>query len=442
MDLHLEPAATLKEERPTASLLEQARIFSLLYDIGKELTAILDLDTLLRRVGERVKLLVDCDLFNVMILKPETNRLECVLSLKFAERVHGHRVLALGEGLCGTTALERKPIRVSDVSSDPRYISCACNANVQSELVVPIIVQDRVLGVLDLESLKPDAFTEEHEQMLVTLASTVGIAYENASLYDQLRRAEQHRKEDMQRAREVQELLLPKETPRMPGIDVAALYLPAQELGGDFYDFVQYGDEGLAIAVGDVAGKGPAAALLASLGVGILREHAIHQPAVPAEMLADLNGHLQIPGNNGRFIAMVFGLYNPQTRELALANAGFPQPFVISNGRVRILELAGTPLGLLPDSTYDSISLRLAPGDAIVFCSDGVLEQTNASEEEYGIERMISRLAEMSNSSTAEQIAAGIASSVDQHAHGNSCGDCSDDRTIVVLRVKPDSVAS
>ena len=179
MDLYAQSAAMLNEKRLTASLLEQTRVLTLLYDIGKELTSILDRDSLLRKVGERAKQLINYDLFSVMVINPQTQRLESALSLKYDEGIHGHRTLALGEGICGTAAMERRPIRVSEVSKDPRYIRCDLDAGVQSELVVPLIAQDRVLGVLDLESLSPGAFTEDHEQMLATLASIVAIALEN-----------------------------------------------------------------------------------------------------------------------------------------------------------------------------------------------------------------------------------------------------------------------
>jgi phosphoserine phosphatase RsbU/P len=435
MESFAQSAATKNERSLAASILEQARILSLLYDIGKELTSILDRDTLLRKIGQRVKSLVDYDLFNVMVLNPDTNRLEHALSLRYDERVDVQQTLALGEGLCGTAALDRKPIRVNDVSTDPRYVLCEVGIGVRSELVVPLIVQDRVLGVLDLENLEPNSFSEAHEQMLSMLASIVAIALENACLYDELRRVEQHRKKDLRRAQEVQELLLPKETPQIPGLDIEAIYIPAQELGGDFYDFLPYGNGCMAVAVGDVSGKGPAAALLASLGIGILREHAMHQPTSPAEMLVDLNGHLQGPGAGGQFIAMVFGVYNPQTRELSLANAGFPPPLLISAGHVKSLNLFGTPLGLLPDSTYDHVTLHLEPGDTVVFCSDGLTERTNAAEEEYGTERLISKLIETSKCTTAGQLAASIVKSVDQYASDNLRIDHKDDCTVVVLHV-------
>lgn len=414
----------------------QTQILTLLQEIGKELTSILDLDELLRTVGKRVKELVDYDIFNVMLLNDLTQRLEHAFSLQYDQRITLKRTLALGEGLCGTAALERVPIRVNKVSSDPRYVRCEATMYVESELVVPLIAQDRLLGVLDLESLRPNAFSEDHEQMLTTLASTVAIALENARLYDQLRRAEQRRKEDLERAREVQQLLLPSVPPAVPGLDIATHYLPAQELGGDFYDFLPYADGRLAIAVGDVAGKGSAAALLAALGVGILREHAVHSPAPPAEMLADLNGHLQIPGGKGRFIALSLGVYDPATHELTIANAGFPRPLLVRDGNASSVDVTGVPLGILPNSTYESARLRLKPGDIVVFCSDGIHEQTNGFEEEYGIERLLSHLSGASECASAEQIAANIAHSIDEYSRdGASRRRNVDDRTIVILRV-------
>ena len=419
---------------PTGTM-DQAQVLALLYDIGKELASILDLEALLRTVGERVKLLVDYDLFSVLLLNTETQRLEHTFALRYDQRIHLRSTLALGEGLCGTAALKREPIMVNRVGSDSRYVRCEDGMEVESELVIPLIVKDRVLGVLYLESITPDAFTTDHERMLTTLASTVAIAVENARLYEQLRRAEQRKTQDLERAREVQQLLLPKEMPLLPGVEIAARYLPARELGGDFYDFLPYTAGCTAIAVGDVAGKGSAAALLAALGVGILREHAVHHPSQPHDLLADLNGHLQVTGSNGQFIAMVFAVYDPTKRELCLASAGFPPPILLRDKKATLVPVRGVPLGLLPDSTYESISVPLRPGDVVVFCSDGIHEQTNESEEEFGIQRLLSRLAATGECSTADGIADDIVGALDKHAGTATRREWNDDRTIVVLRV-------
>ncbi len=433
------PPLLMDEALPLPGTMDQAQILSFLYDTSKELASILDLEALLKTVGERVKLLVDYDLFSVLLLNNETKRLEHVFALRYDQRIQLRSTLALGEGLCGTAALKREPIMANRVASDSRYVRCEDGMEVAAELVIPLIVKDRVLGVLDLESITPDAFTMDHERMLTTLASTVAIAVENARLYDQLRRAEQRKTRDLERAREVQQLLLPKEMPFLPGVEIAARYLPARELGGDFYDFLPYGSGCSAIAVGDVAGKGSAAALLAALGVGILREHAVHHPSQPHDLLADLNGHLQVTGSHGQFIAMVFAVYDPAKQELCLANAGFPQPILLRDKRATPIPVKGVPLGLLEDSAYESITVPLRPGDVIVFCSDGIHEQTNESEEEFGVQRLISRLAEIGECSTADRIADDIVGALDEHAGTAARHEWNDDRTIVVLRVANDA---
>jgi sigma-B regulation protein RsbU (phosphoserine phosphatase) len=133
---------------------------------------------------------------------------------------------------------------------------------------------------------------------------------------------------------------------------------------------------------------------------------------------------------------MAFAVYDTASRELCLASAGFPKPLLVRNGRAELVDVSGVPLGLFPDSTYESKRLNLVPGDVIVFCSDGVHEQTNALDEEFGINRLVSRLAEARDGTTAERIAEDIVRAIDEHAGENAaCRECMDDRTIVILRI-------
>ncbi len=415
---------------------EQTRILALLHEIGKDLSSILNFEALLLAAGERVRRLVNFDILSVMLLDEETKRLEAVFSLRYDERVHLRTKLALGEGLCGTAALERNPIRVNNVDLDPRYVRCEIGLPIKSELVVPLIAKDRLLGVLDLESLEANAFTEGHELMLVILASTLAIAVENARLYDELKRAEQRMARDLERARVVQQALLPAEAPVIPGIDVAARYIPALELGGDFYDLLPYGGNRLAVAVGDVAGKGAAAALLAALGIGLLREHAVQHPCAPEEMLAEINRHLQATCANNQFVTMAFAVYDAATRELCIANAGFPLPVLVRDGAAVPLSVSGIPLGLFPASAYDPLRLKLEPGDIVAFCSDGIHEQTNPSEEEFGAARLAHLLAHTESGNSADTVAGDILEAITRHAGESAeCAECHDDRTIVVLRI-------
>jgi sigma-B regulation protein RsbU (phosphoserine phosphatase) len=153
-------------------------------------------------------------------------------------------------------------------------------------------------------------------------------------------------------------------------------------------------------------------------------------------MLADLNGHLLVPGGNGRFIALAFSVYDPGQHSLTVANAGFPPPLLVRDRMAVAIDVGGVPLGLLPESTYESVRVQLEPGDMVVFCSDGIHEQTNPLEEEFGVERLLSQLAETGDCATAGRVAENIARSIEEHA-GRRAGGCQfvDDRTIVILRV-------
>ena len=419
-----------------ANASEQTRILTLLHEVGQELASILDLDDLLRAAGERVRRLAKYDIFSVMLLNRETGRLDHTFSLRYDERIQLRTTLALGEGLCGTAAAERKPVRVNAVERDPRYIRCETGLAVRSELVVPLIAKDRLLGVLDLESLEPDAFTEGHELMLVTLASTLAVALENARLYEELKRAEQRMARDLERAREIQRALLPSDKPDVRGVEIAARCVPALEVGGDFYDLLPYGDDRLAIAVGDVVGKGSGAALLAALGIGLLREHAAQHPCAPEEMLVEINRHLQMALVNGQFVTLAFAVYDAAKREICIANAGFPLPVLIRNGTALPLAVRGVPLGLFTPSSYDPLRLQLQSGDIVVFCSDGIHEQANGSGEEFGLPRLLSHLARTRDSHSADKIAEDILDAATEHSGELAgCNECRDDRTVVVLRV-------
>lgn len=413
-------------------LLEQAQTLALMDDVSRELTAILDLEELLRRIAQRVKRLIDYQLFCVMLWNEQTQLLEHSFSLRYDERIVEKGGFPLGYGLCGTAALLRQPVRVPEVALDPRYVHCGHGVEVHSELVVPLLVQDRLIGILDLESTSRGAFTAHHERMLTTLASPVAIALENARLYERVRENERRLQHDLAMAREVQQQLL-RDAPRgVPGLDLAVGYLPARELGGDFYDFLPYGDGRLAIAVGDVAGKGTAAALFGSLAVGILREHAVGHPCPPAEMLEMMNRRLQQPCLDSRFVAMAFAVYDARARSLALANAGFPRPLLMRNGRVERIAAEGVPLGLLPDVRYEEKTLTLDPSDLVVFCSDGIHEAMNGREEEFGLERLGAMVAKLAQDGSAREIADGILRAMEEHA-GSSRGP-GDDCTVVVLK--------
>ncbi len=427
-------ANAIENARLYENLREQTRTLSLLHEVSRELTSILEREQLFRKIAQIVKRLIDFQLFCVMLWDEETQRLEHTFSLRYDERITEKGGFPLGYGICGTAAALRQSIRVPNVHLDPRYVRCGHGVEVRSELAVPLVFKDRLIGVLDLESTEYNAFSEQHEQMLSTLASYIAIALENARLYEKLREDEQQLEEDLSMAREIQKGLLPEVPAHLPGLDVAVAYQPALHLGGDIYDFLPYADGRWAITVGDVAGKASAAALYGALAVGIMRSHVVHHPCEPTEMLARMNEQLRQPRLDNRFVALLFSLYDPRGKSLTVANAGFTRPWLVRGDRAEQIAVDGVPLGMLPGVSYEQKKLALHGGDVAVFCSDGLHECMNHRAEEFGAGRLQAMLEEMAGGS-ARDIADELIRATDSYAARK--GEQADDRTVVVLKVRP-----
>lgn len=418
---------------------EQAQSIALLYEISHELTSILDREELLRRIAERVKKLVDYHVFAVMLWNESTQMLESVFSQRYENALPSRVQMPLHQGITGTAAAERRTIRVVDVRLDPRYMSCGEEVEVRSELVVPLLLRDRLVGVLDLESTKPHAFSAEHERLLNILGSYIAVALENSRLFEDARENQARMMNDLETAREIQRQLLPSGAKEIPGLDLATAYVPARELGGDFYDLLPYGVGRLAIANGDVSGKGTAAALYGSLAIGILRELVHDNEISPSEMLEQLNSRLLAARLDARFIAMQFAVYDAALRELTIANAGGTLPLLIRNRDVTEINVAGMPLGLLPEAEYEQVTLSLSPGDVVVFASDGIHESMNKEQEEYGVDRLMGLLSTVTSADPGYKVAQRIIKATDEHTGPGRLPH--DDRTLLVLRVTDDTEA-
>lgn len=418
---------------------EQAQSMALLYEISHELTSILDREELLRRIAERVKKLVNYHVFTVMLWNESEQILESVFSQRYEDALPSRFQMPLHQGITGTAAAERRTIRVVDVRLDPRYVSRGEEVEVRSELVVPLLLQDRLVGVLDLESTVPQAFSAEHERLLNILGSYIAVALENSRLFEEARQNQTRLMDDLETAREIQRQLLPSGAKEIPGLDLATAYVPARELGGDFYDLLPYGVGRLAIANGDVSGKGTAAALYGSLAIGILRELVHDNEASPSEMLGELNSRLLAARLDARFIAMQFAVYDAALRELVIANAGGTLPLLVRNGEVSEINVAGMPLGLLPEAEYDEVRLNLSPGDVVVFASDGIQESMNRDKEEFGIDRLKALLATTNPNDPGYKVAQRIVKATDEHTGAGRLPH--DDRTLLVLRVTDETEA-
>ena len=421
-------AQAIENARLYTRVSRQAQTLSVLNEVAVELTSILDLDPLLERVGQLLRRLIDYQMFTVMLLDEKGEFLITRYAWRFGHTHAPKRRISISSGLVGAAVREWRPINVPDVRKDPRYLEM--NPETRAELIVPLFYKGRVIGVLDLEHTRTSFFNDEHMHMLTTLAAQVAISIENARLYQAVRRQEAQLERDISMAREVQLRLLPPIAPSHPHAEMAVRFLPARTIGGDLYDFIEYGDNRTAIVLGDVSGKAAPAALFAALVSGIMRSAATQQPD-PAQMLATLNDALQERKLDSQYVTLLFALWNDETRTLQVANSGAVQPIVCRQGKSSVVRAEGFPLGLFADVSYDEYNLTTEPGDAIVFISDGISDAENDQEEMYGDERLSAVLC-ANRGLPAADIAEAILADVTGFQGGH---DRFDDETIIVLRV-------
>jgi sigma-B regulation protein RsbU (phosphoserine phosphatase) len=252
-------------------------------------------------------------------------------------------------------------------------------------------------------------------------------------LYHEAHENEARLVDDLDIAREVQQQLLPRITVAYPGLDLAAACIPARELGGDFYDLLPYGSGRLAFALGDVSGKGTAAALLGALTIGILRAYTVDYPCAPVELLAALNERIYAARLNARFVAMLFAVFELNARQLTIANSGNPYPLLLRKGRIEEIPLSGIPLGLMACARYEPLSLDVQRGDTVVFVSDGILECQNRKNEAFGTERLAAVLTSLPSDASAEEISSAILSATDVFSDYPTTFH--DDRSLIVIRI-------
>jgi serine phosphatase RsbU (regulator of sigma subunit)/ubiquinone/menaquinone biosynthesis C-methylase UbiE len=418
---------------PSARSIDKLTAMRFLAASARDLNSSLRLDEVYAKIAERVRRFVDYHLFCVMLWNERTRLLDFNYSLCFGEHIPLAGGFPLGHGLSGTAALERRPVRVDNVLEDNRYVRHRHpEVEIRSELVVPLVVRDRLVGVIDLESTEFGAFTEDHEQLISSLARHIAIAVDNARLHETVLANEERMDNELTTARAIQKGLLPSQPPEIDGVDIGLAYSPATALAGDFYDFLPLDDGRFAFAVGDVAGKATPAALYGSLAVGIIRGHALRQVHVhdPGTMLEHVNEHLVRLDIEGRFAVMAYGILNMESRELKVGNAGFPFPLLLRGSEIRRFDMPGLPLGVDADTQYPSLSIPFETGDVLVFCSDGFADCEDRDGNAFGEDRLEKLLRDHSTL-PAREIAAELLRATDEHAAG---APVTDDRTAVIFR--------
>jgi phosphoserine phosphatase RsbU/P len=430
----IENARLFEQERGYVTTLET------LADVSREFGSILNVDELLTRIANLTRRVIDYRTFGILLVDEDTQELEMKVAVRYGSSVESPRV-KVGAGLVGYSALHKEVVLVPDVTLDSRYINLV--TDVRSELVIPLVAKDRCIGVFDLESPELNAFSKHHVQILTLLASQAAVAIDNARLYETIQKNEVRLEKEVRFAQRVQSALLPTDLPkRMKGVEVAARFDPARELGGDFYDFLSPEPNHLVVAVGDVSGKGVPAALYSAFAGELVRSRTFRrrytlERSSPAGVLASINTILHQRQLEEYYCTLCYAAFDFKRRIVTLANSGLPYPIRCRSAdradpsHATSIELAGVPLGAFPGSSYDEVSFDLAMGDIFVLCSDGVFEARDSHGEEFGSVRL-RQVVEAAFQGSAHDIVDAVFSAV-QEFRGETPPN--DDMTAVAIRI-------
>ncbi len=402
-------AVAIENARLFQRVRTQADTLLLLSEVGRETGAILEVEELLRRAAEQTKRVIDYQILSIMLYDEEQKVFRHRVDVKHGHRVQGKLRANASEGIVGAAATLKEPVLVPDVTVDPRYLMV--NPETRSELAIPMMHKGKVIGVLDLESPQLNYFTEDHVQTLSILAANLA--------------------RDLQAAKRIQGALLRPVPTEDYGLEMAARYLSAREVCGDLYEFLRYGPQQLGIALGDVSGKGTAAALYGAVAIGIMRSLA-PQKLQPAEMLKQMNQLVGERRIEGRFMTACFATWQKGRQKLRVANAGQSQPLLYKEGRCGKIELTGFPMGIFEEVTYDEWGVTLESGNILVFHSDGIAETMNSEGQFFGTTRLM-KLIEQQHEASATEIADVILREVDWFTQN---APLADDRTLVVAKVR------
>jgi sigma-B regulation protein RsbU (phosphoserine phosphatase) len=397
MATHLITAPPVNDLQPSQDVTDD--LLLRLQKASQKIGSVLDLDQLIDRIVEEVACSFGLAEANVYLHQEDRSELTLV-------GVHGCRIHGKGdrlkvgeEGMAGYVAATGQMRYAPDVRKDQYYIGC--EASTLSEVAIPLHVEDRLVGVFVASHTRLNAFQPQQLKLMQALCSHIAVAVQNAHMFQMERQERERMTRDAQEARAIQQALLPKCSPYIPGFAISGLCIPAGAVGGDWYDFIPMENGLWALVLADVSGKGTAAALLMSATRGILRALA-EACCTPREVLERLNRFLVEDFPPARFVTMLYAVFDPATRILTFANAGHLQPLLIQGGTAQFLSTdEGMPLGL-SSGVFSEAQVELVPGSRLLFYSDGITEAENPDDEEYGAQRLIDHL--LQPAATAESL--------------------------------------
>ena len=418
--------------RASSTVLEleqRLRQLTLLQEAVRKVNSTLDLDQLLSEIVVDLAEAFGCNRTCLLLLNEAGSELEIIAIHGFDTVQKGDRFKRGKEGMVGHVSVTGEPMYAPDVRCNQFYFNC--EPSTLSEVAIPLYCKQRLIGVMDAQSPQLAGFSPEQLQLLTAFADSIASAIENARLF----RAERLQKErilnEQDEARMIQSALLPLSHPSLPGYKIEGNCVQVRAVGGDWYDYVPIDDHRVGIVLGDVCGKGMAAALLMSATRSIVRRN-ITGGCSPSDVLRGVNASLRADFPPGRFVTLIYAVLDAGRHTVTFANAGHLPPVVRRGADCSCVSTdSGLPLGIF-DSDFSESQVQMDRGCSIVFYTDGIVETTDAAGNEYGLSRLSRALAMDSPS------ARGLTDDVIHYSRGQSLAD---DATVVLIHRSADGVS-
>ncbi len=416
-------------EQENRRLRRAVEELSILNELSREIGASLDSDEIMNRIIKRsLKALGTAQ--GVVTLVDEEHREPMRTLIRTRSDSAEDFTFHLDEAILGWILLNRQPIVINDPLNDHRFSGVKWDERIRNVISAPLLARSRLIGAVTLYNKKAaSGFSEEDRRLLAIIATQSAQVVETARLYEE-ERAFLRIREEMRLAAEIQQKLLPEESPHVPGYELAGRSIPAQSIGGDYFDYLVLGSQRVGACVADVSGKGlPAALMMANVQAALRANAAMHSSA--AECLTALNRLLYRSMRRGTFVTLVYGILDAETHVVDLANAGHNRPLLCrADGSAERIDTAGFLVGGLADVDIPCVSIRMNRGDVLFLYSDGVSEAMNDDRDEFGEERLIATLTG-ARKGTAEEIVEAIINAVGAHVRD---ADPHDDVTLCVVK--------
>lgn len=422
----LSPEVIQEENRRLRRAVEE---LSILNDLARAISASLDSQEIMSTIIRRSLRAVHAEQGVITLVDHQSADTMKTLVRAMVSSTE-HEKFHLNQTLLGWMHLNKIPLLMNSPQTDERFKGVKWDDTIRSILCVPMMMKSELKGVLTIYNKKDGRlFTEEDQRLLAIIAAQSAQVIENARLNERERQLLKMQ-EEIRLASRIQQELLPKEAPSIPGYDIAGKSIPAQVVGGDYFDFISIEGGTLAVCLGDVTGKGLPASLLMANTQATLRGQAFLK-APPKECIGRANKLLHQSTDPEKFVTLFYGILDPVRHELSYSNAAQDPPILVArDGSVRRLEAGGVALGMLEEFPFSEETVQLQPGDLLVISSDGIAEAMNPAREQFTDSRLEQLVVQHLNSPAAELIDV-IVNAVKSHA---GTAPQADDMTLVVVR--------